>query len=151
MNYKVRVKEVESIRVAYIKYHGKVENANKIFPTVFKSIKGNKNGPPFFKYLNFDKESKVGDIELSVPTLENPTSDNVLIKILPPVKVLSTVHKGSYETIFNAYKAIEDYALEENIVLSPVFKEIFIKGPGMILKGNPKNYITEIQFVIKRD
>ena len=64
MSYEVRVKEVESIRVAYIKYHGKVENANKIFPTVFKSIKGNKNGPPFFKYLNFDKESKVGDIEI---------------------------------------------------------------------------------------
>ena len=28
-------------------------------------------------------------------------------------------------------------------------REIYIKGPGMIFKGNPKNYITEIQMVVE--
>lgn len=24
-------------------------------------------------------------------------------------------------------------------------REIYVKGPGLIFKGNPKNYLTEIQ------
>jgi hypothetical protein len=28
-------------------------------------------------------------------------------------------------------------------------REVYIKGPGMIFKGNPKNYLTEIQLMIE--
>ena len=27
-------------------------------------------------------------------------------------------------------------------------REIYLKGPGMIFRGNPKNYLTEIQIMI---
>jgi hypothetical protein len=28
-------------------------------------------------------------------------------------------------------------------------REIYVKGPGMILRGNPKNYLTEIQILVE--
>jgi hypothetical protein len=28
-------------------------------------------------------------------------------------------------------------------------REIYLKGPGMIFKGNPENYLTEIQIMIE--
>ena len=28
-------------------------------------------------------------------------------------------------------------------------REIYLKGPGMIFRGNPKNYLTEIQMVVE--
>lgn len=28
-------------------------------------------------------------------------------------------------------------------------REVYVKGPGMIFKGNPKNYLTEIQLPFK--
>ena len=28
-------------------------------------------------------------------------------------------------------------------------REVYLKGPGMILRGNPKNYLTEIQIPVK--
>jgi hypothetical protein len=28
-------------------------------------------------------------------------------------------------------------------------REVYVKGPGMIFKGNPKNYLTEIQLSFK--
>lgn len=28
-------------------------------------------------------------------------------------------------------------------------REVYLKGPGMIFKGNPKNYLTEIQMLIE--
>lgn len=34
---------------------------------------------------------------------------------------------------------------------TPPFREVFIKGPGMLIKGNPDKYITEIHFPIKEE
>ncbi|HBH0630399.1 TPA: AraC family transcriptional regulator, partial [Clostridioides difficile] len=31
------------------------------------------------------------------------------------------------------------------------WREVFIKGPGMLIKGNPDNYITEIIFPLKEE
>jgi effector-binding domain-containing protein len=28
-------------------------------------------------------------------------------------------------------------------------REIYVKGPGMIFKGNPNNYLTEIQIPVQ--
>lgn len=28
-------------------------------------------------------------------------------------------------------------------------REVYVKGPGLIFKGNPKNYLTEIQLPFK--
>ena len=40
-------------------------------------------------------------------------------------------------------------ARENELSLKPPFREVFIKGPGMIFKGNPEKYITEIIFPIE--
>jgi effector-binding domain-containing protein len=36
---------------------------------------------------------------------------------------------------------------KQSIVLPT--REIYVKGPGMIFKGNPKNYLTEIQLPLR--
>ena len=51
MEYQIEVREIEPVRVAYIKYKGFAPEANKVFPNVFKSIRGQTNGAPFFSYL----------------------------------------------------------------------------------------------------
>jgi effector-binding domain-containing protein len=28
-------------------------------------------------------------------------------------------------------------------------REVYLKGPGMIFRGNPKNYVTEIQIPVE--
>lgn len=46
----------------------------------------------------------------------------------------------------DAYNAIDQYAMENKLMLKPLFREVFVKGPRMVLKGNPNKYITEIMF-----
>ncbi len=48
MDYQIEIKDIEPIRIAYMRYKGIVTEANKIFPNVFKSIHGKSNGAPFF-------------------------------------------------------------------------------------------------------
>lgn len=151
MNYQIEIRDMEPIRVAFIKYKGIVTEANKVFPNVFKSIQGRANGAPFFCYYVMDQKLKMGELELCVPTAETPKLNGIEVKEMPRIKAVSVTHVGPYETLHNAYDAIESYARENNLILQHPFREVFIKGPGMLLKGNPKKYITEILFPIKEE
>ncbi len=73
----------------------------------------------------------------------------VTVKDMSRVKAVCITHIGSYETLPCAYQAIDRYAQEHQLFLQLPFREVFIKGPGMILKGNPEKYITEILFPLK--
>lgn len=149
MNYEIEIRDIEPIRVAYIRYHGIATEANKGFPKVFQSVRGKTNGAPFFNYLSMNLETKTGDMELCVPTAEVPAGNGIEIKEMPRIKAVCVTHIGSYETLNNAYAAIDKYAVENSLKLVPPFREVFIKGPGMMLKGNPDKYVTEILFPIK--
>ncbi|AGF55829.1 effector-binding domain-containing protein [Clostridium saccharoperbutylacetonicum] len=151
MEYEVEIREIEPIRVAFMKYRGIAMEANKVFPNVFKSIRGKADGAPFFNYITMNPETKFGDIELCVPTAMTPSGNGIEVKETPRVKALCVTHNGSYETMFQAYKEIDAYARQKGIKLSSEFREVFIKGPGMIFKGNPEKYITEIIFAIEEN
>ena len=149
MDYSIKIKEIEPTQVAYMKYKGIAYEANKVFPHVFKSIRGKSNGAPFFSYFSMNPETKIGDMELCVPTAEIPVGNGIELKEMPRIKALCVTHIGSYETLSEAYAAIHQYASQHQLTLTPPFREVFIKGPGMFLKGNPDKYITEIQFPVE--
>ena len=90
-------------------------------------------------------------MELCVPTAATPAARDVCVQELPPVRALCVTHTGPYETLGDAYAAIDRYAAEHRLRLAPPFREVFIKGPGMLVRGNPEKYITEIQFPIGED
>ena len=149
MNYTIQLKDIEPIRVAYMKYKGIATEANKVFPNVFKAIRGKSNGAPFFNFISMNSETKTGEIELCVPTAETPNGNGVEVKEIPRVKAICVTHIGSYETLGAAYIAIDEYAANHKLKLLPPFREVYIKGPGMFLKGTPDKYVTEIVFPIE--
>lgn len=149
MSYTIEIKNIEPTRIAYMEYNGAVTEANKFFPNVFKAISGKSNGSPFFCYYALDEQTKIGELELCVPTTETPNKNGISIKEMARIKALCTTHIGSYENLFLAYEAINQYANQHSISLKLPFREVYIKGPGMFLKGNPDKYITEIIFPIE--
>lgn len=151
MNYEIEIRDIEPIRVAFIKYKGIAAQANKVFPNVFKSIRGKSNGTPFFCYYAMNQQTKIGEMELCVPTAETPNGNGITVKSVPRIRALCVTHVGPYETVEHAYEAIDCYSRENNLTLHPPFREVYIKGPGMVLKGNPNKYITEILFPIKEE
>ena len=54
-----------------------------------------------------------------------------------------------YHELGPSYAKILQQANERKLALALPTREVYVKGPGMIFKGNPKNYLTEIQLPFK--
>ena len=143
MKYEIEVKEIPKVKVASIRYRGEYGDVGKYMGTLYKEIKNDADGVPFQCY--FDAEYKESaDMELCVPIKKVFEARQTVIKELPAIQAISTIHTGSYDRIGEAYKALMDYAKKNNIQCGLPSREIYLKGPGAIFKGNQDKYVTEI-------
>lgn len=75
--------------------------------------------------------------------------ENISVRELKGGKCVSLIHQGPYDALSDSYKKIFAYINEKGYKSIIPSREIYIRGPGMIFKGNPKNYLTEIQFILE--
>jgi DNA-binding transcriptional MerR regulator len=148
LDYTIEIKKLEPVNVASIRFKGSYKDVGKYIGAIYKAVKGKAGGTPFNLYYD-DEYKEIADIELCVPTKALVQSREVSSKQLPAIKAICTTHKGSYQTLNLAYKAIFDFAKEKGYECKLPSREIYIKGPGMIFKGNPEKYITEIVIPIE--
>ena len=151
MNYEIEVKEIAPVSVASIRYKGKYSDVGKYIGTLYKVVKGDAAGAPIQLYHDAEYMEDGADLELCVPTEKAVSHPDVALKKLPAVRALCTTHAGSYEKLNLAYKALMDYANENHLNFTTPSREIYVKGPGMIFKGNEENYVTEIIIPIEEE
>ena len=143
MDYLVEQKNIQKMNVITFRFKGKYSDVGEYISILYKEAKSNGTWPVLNLYYDEGYEEEA-DIEICVPLKKKITSSKFKVKELPDIRALSTIHKGSYDNINNAYKAIIDYAKENNIKIEAPSRLVYHKGPGMIFKGNPDNYITEV-------
>lgn len=148
MEYNFEVKTKEEVSVISVRFKGAYSDIGKYVGRLFEAAKNKACGPMFNLYYE-NEHKEVADIEVCLPVKEKVTGEGIEYKTLPKFKALITTHTGSYETISQAYKALLDYAHKNNIELTVPTREIYIKGPGMMFKGNPDKYVTEIAIPIE--
>jgi effector-binding domain-containing protein len=148
-NYKIEIRDIESVTAVVMCYKGPVKEAAKHFSFVFKAIRGQSNGAPFLCFYSVDIKSNIGEMELCVPTAEVVNANGISIKKFSVLKAACLTHMGPYEDLPASYEAIHEYIHEHGLSILPPWREIYIKGPGMLFKGNSKKYITEIVFPLK--
>jgi effector-binding domain-containing protein len=102
-------------------------------------------------YYDSDYREEDADIETCFP-VSRPTGELAkAARVLPGGKCISLIHKGPYDQIGLSYKRIYAYLEQKSYRALAPMREIYIKGPGMIFRGNPKNYLTEIQIMISSE
>ena len=145
MDYEVNVKDMAPVMVASIRYKGKYDEVGKYIGQIYSAAKGKAKGAPFNCYYDTEYKEEGADIEICVP-VSGAVSGNDAVKVreLPGIKAICTTHIGPYEKLNMAYKAVFDYAAEHGLECRFPSREIYVKGPGMIFRGNPDKYVTEI-------
>jgi effector-binding domain-containing protein len=71
------------------------------------------------------------------------------VRELPGGRCVALLHQGPYEELGRSYAKILDYVKQKGYEFEMPTREVYIKGPGMIFKGNPRKYLTEIQLLLK--
>ncbi len=144
----VQEKDISEQTIVSVRWKGKYSQTGKMIGQAARQAGRFIRGAPFNLYHDLEYKEDDADIESCFPVGGLPEKPVKAVRVLPGGKCLSLIHKGPYEQIGLSYKRIFAYLEGKSYrAISPV-REIYLKGPGMIFRGNPKNYLTEIQILI---
>ncbi|MFC1585778.1 MerR family transcriptional regulator [Fibrobacterota bacterium] len=149
VGFEAEEKEVENILMAGVRYKGRYEDCEKAFSKIGKSMGRFICGKPFNLYYDREYREHDADIETCMPVRKGKEADGISVRELKGGKCVSLIHKGPYDELGRSYEKITAHVHEKGYKVSIPSREIYLKGPGMIFKGNPKNYLTELQMMIE--
>lgn len=141
--------DVPTLTIVGIRYRGRYDECGEKFGMLYKIAGRYVAGGPFCLYHSFDYEEGDADIEACVAVRKAVTVPAAMsgaeCRVLAGGKGVSILYRGPYEGIGEAYKALFDYLNERGMKAKTPSREIYLKGPGMILPRSPKKFVTEIQ------
>ena len=101
-------------------------------------------------YFDGEYKEEGADYETCLPVRKGKDVEGISVRELTGGTCVSLIHKGPYDTLTESYKKLYAYINEKGYKTKLPSREVYLKGPGMIFKGNPKNYLTEIQIMIEK-
>jgi DNA-binding transcriptional MerR regulator len=145
----IQERVMDDVLAAGIRMVGRYSDCGKGFATLGRRLGRNIAGPPFCLYYDDDYRDDDARFEPCMPIRREVRSDGVEVKRLPGGKAVSLVHQGPYEELGRSYAEILRYVKRRGYEISLPTREVYLKGPGMIFRGNPRKYLTEIQLPVK--
>lgn len=150
VDYEVREKQVEPLRVAGIRWKGKYADTGQAFQKLGRLAGRYVSGKAINLYYDAEYKEEGANIESCFQVKEGLHSKGELqVHSLPGGRCVSIIHKGPYEQLGHSYTRLFEFIQLREIPVQMPIREIYLKGPGMIFKGNPNNYLTEIQVMIE--
>ena len=140
---------IESQWIAGIRFKGKYAEVGPVFGRLGKLVGRYIAGKAFCLYYDGDYREDDADIEACFPIRKQIEVDEAEVRELPGARCATLTHHGPYENLGQSYAIIMRHAKDKGYEIALPTREIYIKGPGMIFKGNPKKYVTEIQLPIQ--
>jgi DNA-binding transcriptional MerR regulator len=84
---------------------------------------------------------------ICVPVRKVVRGPQVQSRILTGAPALCLLHQGPYERIGEAYRRLYEEASRAGVRLQAPGREVYLRGPGLILAGNSARYLTEVQLL----
>ncbi len=149
INYDIEEKQLEPILVAGIRMKGRYSECGKAFSKIGRKFGRHICDKPLM--LHYDSEYREDDanFEPCMPIRRGDSVDGIDVHELRGGRCISLIHQGPYEELGRSYERVFGYLRDQNYEFEMPTREVYIKGPGMIFRGNPKKYLTEIQVVLK--
>lgn len=148
-NYAVEEKTFEPLLIAGIRMKGRYPDIGTGFARLGKAVGRHICGKPLGLYYDGEYREDDADFEPCVPIRKEVTVAGISVRTLPGERGLTLMHRGPYDQLGRSYAKILQHANERKLTIALPTREVYIKGPGLIFKGNPKNYLTEIQLPFK--
>jgi DNA-binding transcriptional MerR regulator len=148
-NFEVEEKTLDTMLIAGVRIKGKYSECGRGFALIGKTLGRYTYGKPMCLHYDAEYREDDADFEACVPIRKGKEAEGISVRELPGGRCICILHKGPYEELGRSYAKILAHAREKGHEIRLPTREVYIKGPGMILKGNPKNYLTEIQMLLE--
>jgi effector-binding domain-containing protein len=146
--FECREKSLPAMKVAALRMHAPYQKCGEGFSKLFKRFWFKSCGPAML--LCHDTEYKeIANYEVAVPVKGGQSRDGIEVRELPAGRCVSLLHTGPYDQLSHSYDQARAYAAAQGHKLTVPSREIYLKGCGLIFKGNPQNYLTEIQLLLE--
>lgn len=137
---------LEPLCVAGLRWRGSYEESGRVIGRLMRGFARHAAGPPMNLYYELEFKEGDADIATCVPLrAERPAPQPFTVQSLAATRALCLRHRGPYDQIHHSYARVLALAAERGIEPLAPIREIYVKGPGLILRGNPRDYVTEIQ------
>ena len=140
-------KNLPPIKIAALRMKAPYKECGQGFAKIGKLFWNQICGPAML--LCYDHEyQEIADFETCMPVKGGQSQAGIEVRELPACRCVALLHKGPYEQLGRCYEQALAYLNQKGYKLLAPCREVYLKGPGMFFKGNPKNYLTEIQLMI---
>jgi DNA-binding transcriptional MerR regulator len=144
----VTEKSVAPMLVAGVRMKGRYSDCGKGFAKIGRSFGRRINGPAMLLHYDTEYKEDDADFEACMPVKQSKSVDGVDVRQLPGCTCVCLTHHGPYDQMGPSYEKVIKYVKDRGYSIVSPTREVYLKGPGMIFKGNPRKYVTEIQIPI---
>ncbi len=148
-SFEIEEKNLDTLLIAGHRMQGRYEEMGRGLGLVCKKMGRHAAGKPMALYYDGEYKEEGADFEPCIPVNKGKDAEGISIRELKGGRCVSLIHKGPYENLRHSYGKIFSYMNDKGYKVQLPTREIFRKGPGMIFKGNPNNYLTEIQVLFE--
>lgn len=145
----IQEKTLEPLLVGGIRVKGRYRDCGPLFGRLGRALGRAIGGCPLLLHYDNEYREEDADYEACMPLRRKLAADGVSVRELVGGRCVSLVHRGPYDQLGRAYAKVFQYIKERNYQPLTPTREVYLKCPGMIFKGNPKNYLTEIQVLVE--
>jgi DNA-binding transcriptional MerR regulator len=148
-SFQVEEKTIDPVRIAGIRMKGRYADCGGAFARIGRRFGRYVRGKPMLLHYDNEYREDDADFEACMPIRGGSSTDGISTRELAGGRCVSLLHLGPYEHLGRSYAKILDYVRDKSYEVLMPTREVYLKGPGMIFRGNPQNYLTEIQMLIR--
>jgi len=142
-------KALEPVLVAGIRVRGRYGETGALLGRVARAAGRHVCGAPLNLYYDGEHREDDADFEACFPVRKAFSAAGIEVHELPGGPCLALVHVGAYDELGRSYAALFEEVRRRGLVPRLPTREVYLKGPGMVFRGNPKKYLTEIQIPVE--
>jgi effector-binding domain-containing protein len=148
--YTVEEKSLQPMLIADVRLRGPYAECGKGFARIGRAMGRYICGKPMMLHYDEEYREDDADFEACMPVRRprGNAPDGIDLREIPGGRCATLLHKGPYDQLGSSYATILKHVKDKGYRIVMPTREVYLKGPGMIFKGNPKNYLTEIQIFV---
>jgi DNA-binding transcriptional MerR regulator/DNA gyrase inhibitor GyrI len=144
----IESEELPEMLLCGIRFRGKYCEVGPKFTALFKAAGGKAAGKPFSLYYDGEYKEEDADIEACLEVKKEIRKTGISCHRLGGGKALTLLHYGPYEELGRSYQRLFETCRQRGLEVLLPTREQYVKGPGMIFRGNPKKYVTKLIILV---